>query len=821
MADTSGVLARLQAALSVYDPTWDVGVGSATYKILEAVAQEIAYANNNSVLQTYSYDINTKAGTELDAFVNLFGIYRMLGKRSTGAVTFSTNTVATNILDIPIGTQVAVPIGGNYTNTTAIIFTTTAPAIIPVGGTSALVPVTAVLPGITGNVPANTVTSFITTLNGITSITNAAAITGGLDPESDLALQKRWTNTAFNNNAGTAGKYVITALQDPNVTLANAVGQQNFYSEQLQVNATVAVSSSPSAATATLNFVAYSGQTINNVTYTGTTNLQTVTLTSGTTPSSLQSSLNTAISGLYPALVNVSGFSFTVSGNNGQLNLQNAGSFNVSSNLPSPYRLTMSGTTVTGTTTTGSYYYQEYVVSNNPDLGVSGTQSYNFGVSSGYLFPQGNELFGTNLNTYNQITYANKTDYLYPASPTPQLKLAIINSSNNQNLFIGNTPQLISEYNAASSRAVTITSGNYIDVFINGTSLSNVTEQITFNPSFVLTSGNATNYLNTNNYIFSNGSQVNVSGHYYLPLNMQPAISIPSQLNPANNGVADTMYLYNTATSTGTVYPIAENFYPQTTFTVGTLTSSMLNGYFLPISGTTGSGIYPGMILQTNSAIIFGQQNYVVSTSSSGIVINNPITATGTAIGTVTVTGATAIYPIYDNTSTQGSVLSLTALAVNSGAVFSGWPALPTLLSWGTYTHSYNNDVVVVESLIQQSRPMGSNTLVHQAQFVNLTVNVRMVISNGYSLPNVQSAIFNQLSIYFNSVGYMSTISFATVAAQILSTAGVANVRISSINTNALDGTTLNTYSKDFNLASNQLPVLYNINYTVVGASNF
>jgi len=67
----------------------------------------------------------------------------------------------------------------------------------------------------------------------------------------------------------------------------------------------------------------------------------------------------------------------------------------------------------------------------------------------------------------------------------------------------------------------------------------------------------------------------------------------------------------------------------------------------------------------------------------------------------------------------------------------------------------------------------------------------------------------------------MSTISFATVAAQILSTAGVANVRISSINTNALDGTTLNTYSKDFNLASNQLPVLYNINYTVVGASNF
>ena len=100
MADTTGVLARLQAALSVYDPTWDVSVGTATYKILEAVAQEIATANNNSVLQAYSYNINTKNGNQLDNFCNLFGVYRQLGKRASGLVTFSTGgTPATNILD--------------------------------------------------------------------------------------------------------------------------------------------------------------------------------------------------------------------------------------------------------------------------------------------------------------------------------------------------------------------------------------------------------------------------------------------------------------------------------------------------------------------------------------------------------------------------------------------------------------------------------------------------------------------------------------------------------------------------------------------------
>ena len=52
MADATGVLAILQAALSTYDPSWDVSVGSATFKILESVAQEIANANNNSTLQT-------------------------------------------------------------------------------------------------------------------------------------------------------------------------------------------------------------------------------------------------------------------------------------------------------------------------------------------------------------------------------------------------------------------------------------------------------------------------------------------------------------------------------------------------------------------------------------------------------------------------------------------------------------------------------------------------------------------------------------------------------------------------------------------------
>jgi len=166
--------------------------------------------------------------------------------------------------------------------------------------------------------------------------------------------------------------------------------------------------------------------------------------------------------------------------------------------------------------------------------------------------------------------------------------------------------------------------------------------------------------------------------------------------------------------------------------------------------------------------------------------------------------------------------LQTTGLAFDTTTPPSGWPsALPTLISWATYTHGYNNDVVTVESLTQQSRPFGTNTLVHQATYVKLVINIRIVYSSSYSQTTVQTSIYNQLAQYFNNFGYLGTISFANVASQILSVAGVVNVRITSINTVAIDGTTTGTYTSDFLLASNQLPSLSGINYTITGSSNF
>ena len=822
MADTSGILARLQASLSVYDPTWDVSVGSATYKILESVASEIAIANNNSVLQSYSYDINTKSGIELDAFCNLFGVYRQLGKRATGIVTFSINTPATNIYDIPVGTQVAVPIGTNYNS--ALYYATTAPAIIGIGSTSVDVPVVSVLPGAINNVPIGAIITKVSNLVGITTVKNNSPITNGLDPESDSALRARWTNTAFNNTTGTPGKYAITALQDPNVSLVNTVSQDQFYSEQLQINSIVSGTGNP-----TFLLVAYSGMvnTISGTTYSGTTIVASGIYTTTTTASALASGITTLISGVTPASYNQS-FVVTGSGNTVASGVQ------LTFSAPSPYRLVLgsgyalpgASVNVSGVTTISGTSYYSYVKSNNPDVGFSGTLSFN-NTFSGAIYPQGNELVGNNVNSFNQVVYTNLTDYYYPTNPTAQLQLIISNNTNNTALLPGNSIQVVSEYLPACSRSVAVTSGNYVDIFINGTTANSTTEQLVFNPQFTL-SGTTIPYLNTTNYILASGSVANtnttVSGDIYVPLNQQPVINFPSQLSTATSGIADSIYLYNVGTSSGATYPIALNKYPWTTFT-GTVASGATNSGTNFISVTTNNGLanlYPGIAL-ASGVMTAGTQFYITQVTSSGIYMNQNVSlASGTGATTTTISGKALVYPLYDTTDNRNSVLQTTGLAFDATAPPTGWPvALPSLISWATYTHGYNSDVMSVESLIQQSRPFGTNTLVHQANYVKLVINIRIVYSSSYSQTTVQSSIYNQLAQYFNSFGYLGTISFANVASQILSVAGVVNVRITSINTAAIDGTITGTYTSDFLLASNQLPSLSNINYTITGSSNF
>ena len=83
-------------------------------------------------------------------------------------------------------------------------------------------------------------------------------------------------------------------------------------------------------------------------------------------------------------------------------------------------------------------------------------------------------------------------------------------------------------------------------------------------------------------------------------------------------------------------------------------------------------------------------------------------------------------------------------------------------------------------------------------------------------------SIYNAINAFFAQYNYLGTVSFAGLTTQILSVVGVANAKVTGVNTMSIDGSTvLNTKTNDFILASNQLPLLNNIIYTVTGASNF
>jgi len=403
MADNTTILNRLISALTSQDPSWDVSVGTAEYKILEAVANELAIAANNNTLQNYSFDVNTKSGNDLDAFCALFGIYRNYGKRATGTATFSTSTngIATGVLTIasgstgtftaayngvtsatvsansstlnsdiqnalagitPAGTVVNVagtnspfsltftpplppgsltfnfanvsattapswvPTGGatstyeiamgtqiyapsNVTGTVPIYYQTTAASSIAQGSSQVQVPIQAVLPGSNGNLTAGAVTSFGTTLVGVSQVTNSV-LSGGTDPETDAQLRQRWNNTVFKNLAGTEDQFRALAYSNSDNTRVQILGPQEQNTEHLQIQTQLKIASKYTSSSLTSNngagyiqsyhkFQPYASVTVNatwTVTGSGSSSVITIVLPSGTNSN-----------GIYPGMNIVSG----------------------------------------------------------------------------------------------------------------------------------------------------------------------------------------------------------------------------------------------------------------------------------------------------------------------------------------------------------------------------------------------------------------------------------------------------------------------------------------------------------------------------------
>lgn len=238
MATTQADIAsQMRAALAASMPELDTTVGTPAAKILDAVAASISDAYIDNQLLTYTYDIDSKTDADLDAFCQLFGIARFPAKRASGTVVFTRGTENTDaIVFIPINFQIT------SSTDTGIIFQTVTGATMDVGVTSVTVPVQAVDAGPAGNIGPNLINNMSSPIQGVGSVTNVSATSGGMDQETDSALRARWKATVFRNMAGTEDMFLGIALNDPDCFAANVVTATKLVREQVQVASAAATS---------------------------------------------------------------------------------------------------------------------------------------------------------------------------------------------------------------------------------------------------------------------------------------------------------------------------------------------------------------------------------------------------------------------------------------------------------------------------------------------------------------------------------------------------------------------------------------------------
>lgn len=169
---------------STIDTSADTWLG----QILRAVAVELSLIWESVEDADSNAFIDTAVGIAIDRLAKLLNVRRKDSTYATGTVTF-TGTAGT---DIPLGFQVA---SGD------LIFETTGSFDIEEGGTVDIT-VQCTTKGIIGNVEAGTITTIVESLSGLTSITNASAMTGGTEIESDVVFRRRVLNSLA--TAGTA-----------------------------------------------------------------------------------------------------------------------------------------------------------------------------------------------------------------------------------------------------------------------------------------------------------------------------------------------------------------------------------------------------------------------------------------------------------------------------------------------------------------------------------------------------------------------------------------------------------------------------------------
>ena len=195
----------------------DLSVGSVLRAVLEASASVALWLQWLILLVLARTRAGTSAGADLDSWMADFALTRLPGVAASGSVTFGRYT-AGYVAVIPAGTLVRTADGSQGFEVTAGGGGWSNAAggyVVSMMATSLAVPVQAVVAGSAGNVQADAITQLATAIAGVDTVSNPAALTNGLDPETDAALRSRFVNYINSRSRATdaAIAYAVTSVQ--------------------------------------------------------------------------------------------------------------------------------------------------------------------------------------------------------------------------------------------------------------------------------------------------------------------------------------------------------------------------------------------------------------------------------------------------------------------------------------------------------------------------------------------------------------------------------------------------------------------------------
>ncbi|QDH16778.1 baseplate J/gp47 family protein [Swingsia samuiensis] len=193
---SSFVTTALRIAQSSCNQLLDISVGSPVRALVESVGSMALWLQHLIIQMLLKARLATSSGVDCDSFVEDFGMVRLPGQASTGAVTM-TSFISDQISAVIMPGDIVRTVSGlSFSVVKDTALATWSPDIggyIRQAGTqSILIPVECQVKGSIGNVDAGAIALMGTSIAGIDVVTNENAFLNGSDQESDIQLRKRF-----------------------------------------------------------------------------------------------------------------------------------------------------------------------------------------------------------------------------------------------------------------------------------------------------------------------------------------------------------------------------------------------------------------------------------------------------------------------------------------------------------------------------------------------------------------------------------------------------------------------------------------------------